>query len=98
MQNQTFQLEIATPCAEPLDQMAPHPQGFYCHTCKHKVIDFTEKLPSEIAQFFTKHAQDDICGRFYDHQLEEDKCPFIRYARESKLWKKGDSIEPIYPK
>jgi hypothetical protein len=85
---QKFQLKITKPCSESLDNMSAHPQGYYCHSCEKKVVDFTEKLPSEIAQFFTEHRHERVCGRFQKHQLETDyayldtnrKMPSMKYA------------------
>ncbi len=85
---QKFQLKITKPCLESVDSMSAHPQGYYCHSCEKKVVDFTEKLPLEIAQFFTEHRHERVCGRFLRHQLETDyvywdthrKMPSMKYA------------------
>jgi hypothetical protein len=88
MKNNKFQLQIVKPCSESSENMAAHPEGFYCQTCQKKVVDFTTKLPLEIAHFFKQHRQESICGQFYEHQLEEDytflgenhKTPTFKYA------------------
>jgi hypothetical protein len=88
MKNNKFQLQIVKPCAESSEKMDAHPEGLYCQTCQKKVVDFTTKLPLEIALFFTQHRSESVCGQFNEDQLAEDypfldenpKKPALKYA------------------
>jgi len=60
---------IPNPCSENWNEMNPEEKGRFCSVCSKCVIDFTEKNPQEIQQIIETKSDDNICGRFYNHQL-----------------------------
>ncbi len=65
-----FKITIPEPCNEDWDKMTPDETGRFCLVCNKSVIDFTNKLPEEIQQFFLKNQGQTICGRFKNSQLD----------------------------
>ena len=65
-----FKITIPNPCNENWDEMTPDEIGRFCRVCNKSVIDFTNKLPEEIQQFFLKNQGQKICGRFKNSQLD----------------------------
>lgn len=70
--------------------MNPQEKGRFCSVCSKCVIDFTEKNASEIQQIITEKSDASVCGRFYNHQLNNDdsktsklKEKFFRYIPAS---------------
>ncbi|UOU99944.1 hypothetical protein MUU74_08310 [Chryseobacterium daecheongense] len=62
-------LRIPDPCSENWELMSPQDKGRFCSVCNKCVIDFTQKEPQEIQQIIEKNIDRNICGRFYNHQL-----------------------------
>ena len=62
-------LYIPNPCSENWEMMSPQEKGRFCSVCTKCVIDFTEKNYKEIQQIFHEKKDEEICGRFYNHQL-----------------------------
>ncbi len=58
--------------------------GKYCDHCQKTVVDFTTMTDTQLANFF-KQKQGDVCGRFYDDQLEKEialpkkALPWLKY-------------------
>lgn len=52
--------------------MNPEEKGRFCSVCSKCVIDFTEKNALEIQQIITEKSDESVCGRFYNHQLNND--------------------------
>jgi hypothetical protein len=81
---------IPNPCSENWNEMNPEEKGRFCSVCSKCVIDFTEKNASEIQQIITEKSDESVCGRFYNHQLNDDdsktsrlKERFFRYIPAS---------------
>ncbi|AYZ13678.1 hypothetical protein EGY05_17780 [Chryseobacterium arthrosphaerae] len=64
-------LHIPEPCSEDWESMSPKEKGRFCSVCNKCVIDFTQKNPLEIRQIIDEKRSTDVqvCGRFYDYQL-----------------------------
>jgi hypothetical protein len=60
---------IPNPCAENWNEMNPEEKGRFCSVCSKCVIDFTEKNALEIQQIIEEKSDESVCGRFYNHQL-----------------------------
>lgn len=65
-------VHIPNPCSENWEMMSPQEKGRFCSVCNKCVIDFTQKQPNEILQIIDEKQDVEICGRFYDHQLNTD--------------------------
>jgi hypothetical protein len=68
---QTFHLSIPTPCDKGKKNWNQSPQtskGIFCQHCSTEVIDFSQKTPQEIKDFFKKN-KGHVCGKFYTDQL-----------------------------
>ncbi|WP_028123792.1 hypothetical protein [Epilithonimonas tenax] len=63
---------IPNPCSENWNEMSPEAKGRFCSVCSKCVIDFTEKNAVEIQQIITEKSDESVCGRFYNHQLNND--------------------------
>lgn len=80
-------VHIPDPCFENWESMSPQEKGRFCSVCNKCVIDFTQKQPEEIQQIFVERKDENICGRFYNHQLnnttpdksEQIKIHFFKY-------------------
>ncbi|MGO4709216.1 hypothetical protein AB4Y90_08875 [Chryseobacterium sp. 2TAF14] len=66
-------IHIPDPCSENWETMSPQEKGRFCAVCSKCVIDFTQKQPEEIEQIFIENKNTSICGRFYSHQLSDNK-------------------------
>jgi len=75
-------LYIPNPCSENWESMSLQEKGRFCSVCSKCVIDFTEKKPQEIDYIFKEEKNQEICGRFLNHQLS------IKDERFSSLEKK----------
>lgn len=62
-------ITIHAPCHENWSEMTPVAQGRHCQLCSKTVIDFTEKEPEEILQYFKMQQAGKVCGRFLAPQL-----------------------------
>ncbi|MCV2486130.1 hypothetical protein OD917_14435 [Flavobacterium sp. SH_e] len=65
-----YKVRISKPCNEDWNKMTPNEKGRFCAVCNTTVIDFTNKLPSEIQQFYIQNENQKICGRFRKSQTE----------------------------
>ncbi|WP_347217925.1 hypothetical protein [Chryseobacterium sp.] len=63
-------LYIPEPCSENWEAMSPQAKGRFCAVCNKCVIDFTQKQPQEILQIIEEKKEEQICGRFYGHQVK----------------------------
>lgn len=66
-------IHIPKPCNENWEIMSPQTKGRFCSVCSKCVIDFTQKQPEEIKQIFVERKDENICGRFHNHQLTNNK-------------------------
>lgn len=65
-------IQIPAPCHVPQTELQPVPGGFYCDACRKTVVDFTLMSDQELFNFFKKAAGKDICGLFYEDQLNRE--------------------------
>jgi len=70
--------------------MNPEEKGRFCSVCSKCVTDFTQKNALEIQQIIAEKSDESVCGRFYNHQLNNDdsntsmlKERFFRYIPAS---------------
>lgn len=66
-------IQIPNPCSENWEIMSLREKGRFCEVCSKCVIDFTQKQQEEINQIFIENKNTSICGRFYSHQLFDNK-------------------------
>lgn len=66
-------ISIPNPCSENWEMMSLQEKGRFCEVCSKCVIDFTQKQPEEINQIFIENKNTNICGRFYSHQISNNK-------------------------
>ena len=72
-------LYIPEPCSENWESMSPQEKGRFCSVCSKCVIDFTQKKPQEIQQLIEEKGDTQVCGRFYNYQLETyDSTPKLK--------------------
>lgn len=71
-------IHIPNPCSENWEMMFPQEKGRFCSVCNKCVIDFTQKQPNEIRQMIDEKNDEEICGRFYNHQLASNQSEKIR--------------------
>lgn len=64
-------INIPNPCSENWDLMSPDEKGRFCSVCCKCVIDFTQMKREEIKQIIEEKYEERICGRFYNHQLDQ---------------------------
>ena len=64
-----IQISIPQPCSEDWHKMTPQDQGRYCDACKKCVVDFTVFTDRQLYDYYTQHANEKICGRFHNTQL-----------------------------
>ena len=82
-------VHIPYPCSENWELMSPQEKGRFCSVCSKCVIDFTEKHPDQIQKIIEEKKDEQICGRFYDYQLnvigksEQVKDKFCKYIPSS---------------
>ena len=68
-----FSIQIQEPCHENWAEMTSAERGRFCGSCQKVVTDFTAMSDSEIIAFFSnKRPTEDVCGRFYDRQLNKN--------------------------
>lgn len=63
-------LHIQKPCTEDFHQFTKTVRGGFCQSCTKEVVDFTNKSPKEIANYFQNHDRQKTCGRFRPSQLQ----------------------------
>ncbi len=82
--SKTLQLSIPEPCHEDWNKMTPTDKGRFCAACKKDVVDFTNMNNAQLVAFFRKKASSNVCGRFYNDQLNTD----IPIPTKRILWAK----------
>lgn len=64
-----MKITISKPCHENWEKMTPAEKGRFCSVCSKTVRDFTVASDDEIIDVISNAADKDICGNFYDSQL-----------------------------
>ncbi len=83
--SKTLQLSIPEPCHEDWNQMTPTDKGRFCASCQKDVVDFTNMNNAQLIKFFRKKASSNVCGRFYNDQLNTEipiptkRIPWAKY-------------------
>lgn len=82
-----FQVEIKKPCLVNLDSVIPDEKGQFCSVCQSSVVDFTNKSPDEITQYFQENKHKRTCGTFnsWDVKTENKTDQLISYLQNKKL-------------
>ena len=61
---------LTNPCSENWNSMQVDTVGRFCQSCQKSVIDFTSKSDYDIKAFLKDKQGEQLCGRFYVHQVE----------------------------
>ena len=77
---------IKEPCHESWAVMIPTDLGRFCNACSKTVIDFTTYSDAELIAFFSKRETRDICGKFTNGQLHQEKILLQKPAKKSFVW------------
>ena len=81
----TIELSVPEPCHENWNDMTPTEKGRFCAACQKDVVDFTNMGQAELVAFFRKKTSGNVCGRFYEDQLNNPmpvpvkRIPWARY-------------------
>lgn len=81
----TIELTVPEPCHENWNDMTPTEKGRFCASCQKDVVDFTNMGQAELIAFFRKKTSGNVCGRFYNDQLNNPmpvpvkRIPWARY-------------------
>lgn len=68
MQKKTY-ISLINSCHEDWNKMTPTERGKFCNNCQKTVIDFTGYTDAQLHTFFNSSKCGNVCGRFYDDQL-----------------------------
>jgi hypothetical protein len=77
-------INIPESCSQDWNMMEQRNEGKHCGSCKKTVIDFTSMTDTQLANFFKKNTSN-VCGRFYDDQLDKQivlpkrELPWLKY-------------------
>jgi hypothetical protein len=77
-------IKIPETCSQEWNVMEERSAGRHCNSCNKTVIDFTLMTDTQLAGFFKKNTTD-ICGRFYEDQLNKQiilpkkELPWLKY-------------------
>ncbi|VXB68896.1 MULTISPECIES: TonB-dependent receptor plug domain-containing protein [Chryseobacterium] len=75
---------LPEPCHEKWETMTPQEKGRFCAVCSKTVRDFTNDPDDEILDFFSDHSSQNICGNFYESQLNRN----MQYSIINSLFSK----------
>jgi Secretion system C-terminal sorting domain len=77
-------IQIPKSCQQDWNAMTLEEQGRHCNACQKTVVDFTTMTDTQLATFFKKKT-DNVCGRFYNDQLDKQialpkrELPWLKY-------------------
>jgi len=66
-----MKISIPEPCHQNWGAMTPNQQGRFCQSCQKTVVDFTQFSTTDIQNYFAKHFEQKVCGRFKNEQLTQ---------------------------
>ena len=75
---------LPKPCHEKWETMTSQEKGRFCAVCSKTVRDFTNNPDDEILDYFSDHSSQNICGNFYESQLNRN----IQYSIINSLFSK----------
>lgn len=75
---------LPKPCHEKWETMTPQEKGRFCAVCSKTVRDFTNDSDDEILDYFSNHSSQNICGNFYESQLNRN----MQYSIINSLFSK----------
>lgn len=67
---QLLNISVPKPCHENWETMSPEEKGRFCSVCSKTVLDFTTKTKEEVLNYVADHANEKMCGRFRNDQLQ----------------------------
>lgn len=79
-----LRINIPEACNQDWNMMEQLHEGKHCDSCQKTVIDFTLMTDTQLANFFKKNTSN-VCGRFYDDQLNKQitlpkrELPWLKY-------------------
>lgn len=77
-----IQIIIPDACHEKWEEMSVREGGRHCMHCQKTVIDFTGYSDKALHEFFTRHKNEKICGRFASTQLNREiQLPYQPHSR-----------------
>ena len=71
-------------CHEKWETMTSQEKGRFCAVCSKTVRDFTNNSDDEILDYFSDHSSQNICGNFYESQLNRN----MQYSIINSLFSK----------
>jgi hypothetical protein len=77
-------INIPNGCTQDWNMMEQRHEGKHCNSCQKTVIDFTLMTDTQLANFFKKNTSN-VCGRFYEDQLDKQialpkrELPWLKY-------------------
>lgn len=75
---------LPKPCHEKWETMTSQEKGRFCAVCSKTVRDFTNNSDDEILDYFSEHSSQNICGNFYESQLNRN----MQYSFINSLFSK----------
>jgi len=75
---------LPKPCHEKWESMTQQEKGRFCAVCSKTVRDFTNNSDDEILDYFSDHSSQNICGNFYESQLNRN----MQYSIINSLFSK----------
>ncbi|WP_265428396.1 TonB-dependent receptor plug domain-containing protein [Chryseobacterium sp. YIM B08800] len=75
---------LPKPCHEKWESMTQQEKGRFCAVCSKTVRDFTNNSDDEILDYFSEHSSQNICGNFYESQLNRN----MQYSIINSLFSK----------
>lgn len=75
---------LPKPCHEKWETMTSQEKGRFCAVCSKTVRDFTNDSDDEILDYFSDHSSQNICGNFYESQLNRN----MQYSIINSLFSK----------
>lgn len=75
---------LPKPCHEKWETMTSQEKGRFCAVCSKTVRDFTNDSDDEILDYFSNHSSQNICGNFYESQLNRN----MQYSIINSLFSK----------
>ncbi len=90
MSSHIAKIQITNPCSEDWNNMDIDSVGRFCQSCMKSVVDFSNKTDEEITSYIQERKNEQICGRFYRHQVDRIRIEIDRQVLilEIPFWQK----------